>query len=316
MTNKDKRADVLVLRGGNSSEREVSLNSGNNVYSALEKRENRFNPIDGEFSEPDEILDLVTDVDLIFNCLHGGIGENGTVQTLFELLEIPYTGTGPYGSALAMNKIRSKETMHRAGIDVPDYTQVDGKEGRIAPEKLQEKFDFPVIIKPISEGSSRGIRVIDSEDDLGEIVKKITEKYGDIFIEEFIPGKEITVGILKYEGDLHALPAVELNVKRENFFNYNAKYGHDETEFIVPARLNKSLTEKVKNLSIKAHQAHNCRDYSRVDFRVNREGKIFALELNTLPGMTNKSDLPYAASYEGISFGELVETMANSALEC
>ncbi|MBS3813446.1 D-alanine--D-alanine ligase [Candidatus Bipolaricaulota bacterium] len=307
--------DVRVLRGGNSSEREVSLKSGKNVIEALASRDNGYNPIDGEFSNPDEILNLIAGVDLVFNCLHGGIGENGTVQTLLETLDVPYTGTGPYGSALAMDKIRSKQTFERADIKTPDFYLIEEDPKGFDPAIISEEFGYPTLLKPVHEGSSRGIRVIDTEEELAESFCDVQARFGKVFVEQFISGKDITAGVLRYEGELLALPLVELHVKNEPFFNYNAKYGHDETEFIVPARLNDQITEEVKNLAVKAHRAHTCSGYSRVDFRVDRSGEAFALEVNTLPGMTDKSDLPFAARYAGISFAELVETMIENSLE-
>ncbi len=311
----ENQLDICVLRGGNSSEREVSLRSGNNVYEAIASGDNNYNPIDGEFSEPDEVLDLITGVDLVFNCLHGGIGENGAVQTLLETLKIPYTGTGPYGSALAMDKIRSKQAFERADIKVPRYLQIVEPAEEFDPTVISENFDYPLMLKPVHEGSSRGIRVVDTEEDLMDSLIEVQGRYGDIFVEEYIRGKEITAGVLKYEGELIALPVVELNVKHDRFFSYEAKYEHDETEFIVPARLNKEITERVKDMALRAHRAHTCSGYSRVDFRVDRSGEAFALEVNTLPGMTNKSDLPFAANYAGIDFEELVEAMIKASLE-
>lgn len=305
--------EVCVLMGGNSSEREVSLRSGNNVYEALTESDKPFTPVNGEFSHPRELLDLLIGTDLVFNCLHGGIGEDGTVQTLLELLNIPYTGTGSYGSALAMDKLYSKKSFRRAGINIPDYIEI-GESEEIDKKEITNALGFPVVVKPVSEGSSRGIKIVDDEEEMIQAVAEIRKNYGGVFIEEYIAGKEITAGILEFDGQLTALPLVELNVTEERFFNYEAKYTPGNTEFIVPARLSDAITDMVKDLAMKAHRAHHCRGYSRVDFRVDLDGDVYALEVNTLPGMTKMSDLPFAASYAGISFQELVENMVSSVL--
>ncbi len=313
MTDRNVPIEICVLMGGNSSERDVSLHSGTNVYESLVKSDKQFNAVRGEFSGPSELLDLVIGADLVFNCLHGGIGEDGTVQTLLELLDIPYTGTGPYGSALAMDKLYSKKSFQRAGVNVPEYIEI-GQSEEIDREKIISSLGFPFVVKPVSEGSSRGIKIVDDKEAIIEATAEVRKNYEKVFIEEYITGKEITAGMLELNGKLTPLPLVELNVTEERFFNYEAKYSAGKAEFIVPARLSDEITEEVKELAMKAHRAHHCRGYSRVDFRVDLDGGVYALEVNTLPGMTKMSDLPFAASYAGIGFQELVENMVFSAL--
>ena len=315
MVKLDDKLDVCVLMGGTSSEREVSLNSGENVYAALEKGREEFNPVRGEFSSEDEILDLVTGTDLVFNSLHGGVGEDGTIQALLEILDVPYTGTGPLGSSIAMDKLYSKEAFQRATITTPAYVEGAGRSTEILVDRASNRLGFPVMIKPVAEGSSRGVEIAEEEKDLADKIDRIRGKYGRVFLEEYVEGKEVTAGILEDDREPIALPLVELNVKRERFYNYRAKYTPGETEFICPARLPDEVAQLLKNKALKAHYEFGCSGYSRVDFLLGSEGEIFGLEVNTLPGMTETSDLPLAAKEAGIDFVELVEKMALSGLD-
>ncbi|MBS3786938.1 D-alanine--D-alanine ligase [Candidatus Bipolaricaulota bacterium] len=315
MVRLDEELDVCVLMGGISSEREVSLKSGNNVYEALLERRKEFNPIKGEFSHEDEILDLVVDNDIVFNSLHGGIGEDGTIQALLDILDIPYTGTGPLGSSIAINKLYSKEAFNRASINTPDYVEGADRSASVLVDMVSDGLTYPVIVKPVGEGSSRGVEIADGEENLSEKIDQIRSEFGRLFIEEYIDGREVTVGVLEENGDLTPLPLVEMKVKSERFFNYRAKYTPGETEFICPARVSENLTSLVQKQALRAHSEFNCEGYCRVDFMIGKENQIFGLEVNTLPGMTRTSDLPQAAKEAGISFTELVERMAVSALD-
>jgi len=314
MVDKSDKLDICVLMGGTSSEREVSLTSGKNVYEALVKGKDGFNPICGEFSREDELLDLVTGTDLVFNCLHGGIGEDGTVQSLLDLLDISYTGSGPLASSIAMDKLYSKKAFERASVDVPNYVELNESSLSQSVDRVSETLGFPVVVKPVREGSSRGVRIVDDGEELFEEMESMEDEYGKLFAEQYIRGKEVTAGLIQEEGRLFPLPLVELNVKNERFYNYKAKYTAGETEFIVSARIPGATAKSVKDLAVKAHQEFGCRGYSRVDFIIDSDGNIYALEVNTLPGMTGTSDLPLAADEAGISFNELVEKMVLSAL--
>lgn len=314
MIDRPDKLDICVLMGGSSSEREVSLTSGKNVYEALVEGEDRFNPIYGEFSGEDELLDLVTGTDLVFNCLHGGIGEEGTVQSLLDLLDISYTGSGPLASSIAMDKLYSKNAFERASVDVPNYVKLDESSLSQSVDRVSETLGFPVVVKPVREGSSRGVRIVDDGEELFEEMESINEEYGKLFAEQYIQGTEVTAGLIQEEGRLVPLPLVELNVKNERFYNYKAKYTAGETEFIVPARIPSSTAESVKDLAVKAHREFGCSGYSRVDFVIDSDGNIYGLEVNTLPGMTGTSDLPLAAEEAGIGFNKLVGKMVISAL--
>ena len=314
MIDESDKLDICVLMGGTSSEREVSLTSGKNVYEALVEGEDRFNPICGEFSHEDELLDLVTGTDLVFNCLHGGIGEDGTVQSLLDILDIPYTGSGPLASSIAMDKLYSKKAFERASVDVPNYLELDESSLPKSVDRVSETLGFPVVLKPVREGSSRGVRIVDDGEELFEEMGSIEEEYGKLFAEQYIRGTEVTAGLIQDGGELVPLPLVELNVKNERFYNYKAKYTAGETEFIVPARIPSATAKSVKDLAVKAHREFGCRGYSRVDFIIDSDGNIYGLEVNTLPGMTGTSDLPLAAEEAGIGFNKLVGKMVISAL--
>lgn len=309
-----EQLDICVLMGGTSSEREVSLSSGQNVYRGLKKGRAEFHPTRGELNQMEELLDLVSDVDLVFNCLHGGIGEDGTVQSLLDLLGISYTGSGPLASSIAMDKLYSKKAFSRASVDVPNYLELEKTSPSRSVESVAEKLSFPLVVKPVEEGSSRGVTIVEDDGQLYEELKTVKTRFGRVFAEEYIEGTEVTAGVIEEDGELRSLPLVEMRVKHEAFFNYKAKYTPGETEFIAPARIPESMSESVKDLALKAHQEFGCSGYSRVDFIINPKGDVFGLEVNTLPGMTETSDLPQAAAEAGIGFNKLVEKMVISAL--
>ncbi len=309
-----KGINVCVLMGGTSSEREVSLRSGQNVYEALARTGDKYNPIRGELDRKEDLLDIVKDKDLVFNCLHGGIGEDGTVQSLLEMINVPYTGTGPLGSAVAINKLHSKKGFNRASVNTPDYLEMDYGSVEDIVSTVSDELGFPVVVKPVDEGSSRGVKIVDDEPELRETLESLREDYGDLFLEEYISGKELTAGILREDGELRALPLIEIDVKKERFFNYKAKYTPGETEFIIPARLSENVKNEVKEQALRTHREFGCQGYSRVDFMIDEQKGILGLEVNTLPGMTETSDLPQAAKAAGMDFEELVKNMADSAL--
>ncbi|MFP4135746.1 MAG: D-alanine--D-alanine ligase [Candidatus Acetothermia bacterium] len=315
MSEIERELDICVLTGGTSSEREVSLKSGERVYRALEEGSAELNPFRGEFSEEEDLLDLVVGSDLVFNALHGGIGEDGTVQALLDLLEIPYTGTGPLGSAIAMNKLASKKAFHRASVRTPAFRAKRGTSFEKLVQRVDGEFSYPVMVKPAKEGSSRGISIADDREDLYEKLRETEENYGEVFAEEMIDGKEVTAGVLRHDGELKALPLVEIRVKGERFFNYRAKYTPGETEFIVPAEVPDDLAHEVKDRALRSHEEFGCRGYSRVDFIIGDKGGVYGLEVNTLPGMTEMSDLPLAAQEAGIGFPDLVGEMIENVVE-
>jgi len=300
---------IGVLMGGWSGEREVSLRSGENVYRALKGR--GYDAVKVEPASPDGLIPELAEVELVFICLHGGWGEDGTVQALLDVLRKPYTGSGALASRLALDKPLAKGAFAEAHLPTPEWLCYEG------PESLKEaeaRLGYPLVVKPRREGSSLGVRIVRSRGELEEAVRRAGEEFGELYLEEFIPGKEVTAGVLRQGGADRPLPLIELRPRPE-FYNYEAKYTPGATEFIVPAELDGETTTKAQELALAAHRALGCFGFSRVDLRVTEEGEVYILEVNTVPGMTETSDLPKAAEAAGIPFGDLVEYMLQTALE-
>ncbi len=301
---------IAVLAGGDSSEREVSIASGRRVAEALNRLGYTTNYV--EIADLNGIVSGIRGAEAVFNCLHGGAGENGTVQLLLDAMEIPYPGSGPLASAIAMDKPRAREAFVGRGLTVPEGILYQGEElvdfcGRVA-----EAIPFPLVLKPRDQGSSVGVRIVQNDEELREQAAVIVEKFGSLLVERYIEGRDLTVGILEIDGEARPLPIVEMRPKRA-FYDYTAKYTPGMTEFLVPAPLADELTERVQQAALTAHRALGCRGFSRVDLRLNDDGTPYVLEVNTIPGMTETSDLPQAAAAAGIPFTELVEHMLKSA---
>ncbi|MEA3401510.1 MAG: D-alanine--D-alanine ligase [Armatimonadota bacterium] len=302
---------LAVLMGGRSGEREVSLRSGAGVLAAL--RRQGFDAV-----EIDPGPDLVTQLrqagaEVVFNVLHGGAGENGAIQGVLEVAGIPYTGCGVLASALTMDKVQSKRIFGAVGVPTPPHVHFDGR--RSAEEFAQqaiESFGLPAVTKPRAEGSSLGVSIPKSREQLIEAVASIRARYGEGIIDRFIPGTEITVGIVGVGERTRALPVLELVPKRE-FYDYKAKYTKGLTELIAPARISDALTARSQELALRAHQALGCTGVSRVDMHIETDGTCWVHEINSVPGMTETSDLPHAAAAEGVGYDELVLQILESA---
>ncbi|MEO0077224.1 MAG: D-alanine--D-alanine ligase [candidate division WOR-3 bacterium] len=303
---KNKRIGVIM--GGWSSEREISLRSGENVYQSLIRQ--GFNAIKIDINRKFAEQIINAQIDIAFITLHGKPGEDGTIQGFLELLNIPYTGSDVLASAIGINKIITKRLFEHAKIPTPAYIYLP--KGCNLRERLaiaKQRLKFPMMLKPKTEGSSVGCELIEDEKNLYQKCLRAQQQFGDIFLEKFINGMIATVGILEQT----ALPILELVPKKQKFYDFKAKYTKGETEFIIPARLSKSVTEKIKQLALLAHNTIGARGFSRVDLVVNKN-KPYFLEINTLPGMTELSDLPAQAKYAGISYDELVLRILKSAL--
>lgn len=295
---RDKRVGVLM--GGISHERDVSLKTGRAILNAL--RESGYNAIGIEVSFDIVKRLLEEGIDVAFIALHGRWGEDGTVQGLLELLRIPYTASGVLASALAMNKIKAKEIFTYHGIPTPEFVTPQEDELEELP------FPPPWVVKPASEGSTIGVSIIEEKKGLKEALRRAKRYDHQVFIERFIAGKELTVGILRSE----PLPVVEIAPKG-GFYDYHAKYTPGMTEYILPARISEQERGKAQRLSLKAYQVLGCSGCARVDLLLGEGGEIFVTEVNTLPGMTETSLVPKAAAYDGISFPELVEIILEEA---
>ena len=307
MAQVDKNAKIAVLMGGLSSEREVSLRSGENVYKALiELGYKNTKKVD---IKKDGVKELVNGkYNYAYNVLHGKYGEDGCIQGVLELLQIPYTGPGVKSSAICLDKDITKIVLQEHSIPILKSCCVKEMEEL---EDAFEKLDFPIMVKPASEGSSIGMSKVNNFDELKSAFLCAKEKDEKILLEEFKNGVSCTVGVLEREGEIFATSILEFKTKTE-WYDYEAKYTEGLTEFILPANFDKALTEKIQALAIKSFKACECKGVSRVDFLVVNNVP-YVLEVNTSPGMTDLSDLPAQAGNMGISYNEVVEIILNTA---
>ncbi len=307
-----KKLTVALLSGGISSEREVSLKSGRQVYEALDKE--KYNIL--RYDPKTDLSKLVADASRInaaLIILHGPFGEDGTIQGLLDLLNIPYQGSGVLGSAIAMNKLAAKRLYEKAGLTVPPYVAV-ASQNPWDPTKWIDALGLPLVVKPANAGSSVGVTIVRDPDRLKTALDAAFVHDATILLEQFIEGTELTGGVLGNE-TLEALPLIEI-IPNPNFefFDYTAKYTAGASQEICPARISGDLTEKAKSCAVKAHQALFCRGYSRTDM-ILKGTDIYVLETNTIPGMTATSLLPQAAAKAGITFGALLDRLIDLAMK-
>ncbi len=306
---------IGVLMGGLSAERDVSLKSGEAVLKALKDMGYNAAAIDVGRDLAEGLKQ--EKIEFAFIALHGRYGEDGAVQGMLEIMGIPYTGSGIMASALGMNKIFSKKIFefHKLPVGPSMVLEKKDLESEVRRQKSEDRsqrmgFGFPIVIKPVAEGSSVGISIVSEEKGLKDALD-LAFKYGkEIIIEKYIKGREIQVGIL---GE-RALGAIEIIPKRQ-FYDYEAKYTPNMSEHIFPARLPEKTYNEVLELGLKAHRVLGCRGYSRVDMLIDSDSRPFLLEVNTLPGMTDVSLLPEIAKGVGIDFNRLVEMILMEALK-
>jgi len=296
---------ILIISGGISKERLISLETGKEVSKELKK--NGYKVLT---SEPN--LELSKNLrkykpDIIFNALHGQFGEDGYIQTILEAQKIPYTHSGAIASSIAMDKEISKKIFLQNNILTPKYIKyIFVKKDKTIIKKIEKKLKFPVVIKPINEGSSVHVYICNKKNLLRRLKK--LEYYKEILIEEFIPGREIQVAIMEKK----KLGAIELKPKRE-FYDYEAKYNpKSNTKHIIPVKITKKEFKIVTDIALKAHKVIGCKGVTRSDFKFFK-GKFYLLELNTQPGMTKLSLVPEIARYKGISFIKLIEWILKDA---
>jgi D-alanine-D-alanine ligase len=301
-----QKKTIALISGGISSEREVSLNSGKQVYDALDKDRYAILTYDPSTDIPRLVADAPK-IDCALIILHGPYGEDGTVQGLLDLLDIPYQGAGVLGSAVAMNKLLSKHLYERAGLTVPPYAVVERGQ-TIDVARIVTQLGLPLVVKPVETGSSVGMSIVRADSSLTPAVDKALEFGVTAMIEAYITGTEITCGVLGNQ-DLEALPLIEI-IPGENheFFDYDAKYRPGATQEICPARIDNHLTRKAQACAIAAHRALYCRGYSRTDM-ILKGNDFFILETNTIPGMTATSLFPQSAKAAGLSFGQLLDRL-------
>lgn len=302
-SNQAKFNRVAVLMGGISSEREISLKTGRAVASSLRRTGRDVFEFGVTPNLGVNLLD--TGIEAVFICLHGRYGEDGTVQGLLELLNIPYTGSGVMASSIALDKSISKELFKSKGILVPAGFTVKGFPG----EDEISSIEIPAVIKPSREGSTVGVSIVTKAEELDGAFRKALEYDDEILVEEYIEGREMTVTIVGEKP--RALPIVEI-ISEIGFYDYYAKYVTGKTKYCVPAELNEREAEFIKESSLAAYEAIKCSGLARVDL-IYKEERAYFLEVNTIPGMTESSLAPKAAAAVGISFDQLVDEVMESA---
>ena len=302
---------VAVLKGGRSAEREVSLNTGAQVAAALAEEGFDVAEVDAADADFGAQLQAISP-DVVFICLHGRFGEDGTVQGMLELLGYPYVGSGVLASALAMDKVMTKVIYSCAGIPTPDYVHVRRGEPYSETE-MTARLGEKVVVKPACEGSSIGMSIVHDASELAPALERAFACDRDVLVEAFVSGAEVTVGVLGND-DLRTLPTIEV-VPEHEFYDYDSKYLPGMSAHVIPARIGDELNEECSRLAIAAHRALGCRGMSRTDTIVTEEGEVLVLETNTIPGMTKTSLLPDAARAAGLEFPWLCRQLVELALE-
>jgi D-alanine-D-alanine ligase len=318
-----KRLRVAVLFGGTSDEREVSLASGKNVIANLSRKRFDVVPIEirkngswrreAKTFSSSRYADALRGVDLVFNALHGSFGEDGRVQALLEYAGVPYTGSGVEASSLGMDKLKTKRIVSTYGILTPKFISFSRTSPAKVIAQIKREIGLPCVMKPNASGSSVGISIIKT---MSELKRSVTEAFcsdDDILIEEYISGRELTCGVLGNEKEMMALPPVEIKTT-ETFFDYHAKYHSKDTQEICPAPVSAKVSREIQAAAVRAHEALGCSGLTRSDFMLAPNGKLYFLEINTLPGLTAASLCPKEAAALGWSYAELLERIIDASI--
>ncbi|HVH63354.1 MAG TPA: D-alanine--D-alanine ligase [Candidatus Dormibacteraeota bacterium] len=303
---------IAVLRGGKSAERDVSLRSGAQVAKALASRGHEVTEIDLDLETWNALRD--GRFECVFNALHGRLGEDGTVQGMLELLGLPYTGSGVLASALCMDKARAGTVMNGVGLHVPDFEELEIKEGvsSDAVERLIGRFGFPLVIKPVREGSTIGLTIAKDEDMVASGLAQAGRYDRRVLAQHFIAGTEVTIGVLATP-DVQVLPTLEI-VSDNPVYDYDAKYTPGKSHHIIPARIPEEARKAAQDAAARAFRELGCSGMGRVDIIVDAAGTPWVLEVNTVPGLTELSLLPDAARAAGIAFDELCQRLVDHAV--
>ena len=301
--------DVTVLMGGPSSERDISMLSGTAIADALQQVGHSITRAD---VSPSDTSALDRDgIDVVFIALHGEFGESGEVQALCEQKKLPYTGSGPRASELAMDKAASKQFFKQANLPTPNWMIIESFHSPSQRGQWVKELSLPVVLKPVGGGSSLDITIAQTESQRDEALEELLDIYGRAMLEQFVAGRELTVGILADE----TLPVLEVIPTRE-FYDYQAKYADDSgTKYVFDHGLPNEVAQPVRSDAMTAHRCLGCRDLSRVDFILDDDGIAWVLEINTIPGFTSHSLVPMAAEKAGISFEQLVDRIVQMAVQ-
>lgn len=310
------KVKIALLAGGIGGEREVSLKTAEEIFKALNKQKYEI----FKYDPREDLREFVDDAmakkfDLVFPALHGPLGEDGRIQGLMDSLGLRYLFSGTLASALAMDKARAKTLVKEAGIEVaPDITIC--REDEFNTKKVIAKLSLPLVVKPMRMGSSVGMSIVENEKGLEPAAKKAFKHDSEIMLEKFIKGRELTVAVMEdYEG-LRALPTIEIIPKVSNWFDYSAKYDEGGSDEICPAEIPEEINDKVQGRAIKAFESLDCRGLARSDFIWDEwSGKMYFLEINTIPGMTSTSLVPKAAKTAGMEFEEFLDQLIERTLK-
>ncbi|MBV8373323.1 MAG: D-alanine--D-alanine ligase [Candidatus Eremiobacteraeota bacterium] len=301
-----RTAKIVVVMGGSSAEREISIRSGERVLQALQALGYEASALDYDADFIERIRERVPDV--VFNALHGPGGEDGHVQAILEYLSIAYTGSGLEASSLSMDKHLTKKLIAGEGLPTAAWDLFDLSGGTLP--LLPGSLDLPLVIKPRYEGSSAGVTIVRTHEQWTTAMLAASKAYAQILAEEYVDGREFTCGVLGEE----ALPIVEIVPNRDEFYSFEAKYEPDGSTHIVPARIDDDLSARLQMLALSAHRLLGLRDYSRTDFIVAHDLRPCILEINSLPGLTSASVLPDACASVGIGFEALIDRLVGYAL--
>jgi len=304
-----KKLHVALLSGGFSAEREISIKTGEMIAKNLDKKKYQvflFDPA----RDMMKFLDSVKrkKIDVVFPALHGPLGEDGTIQGMLEIFGVPYVFSGVLASALAMDKEMAKKIFKKEKMPIPKHF-IFKKNNHISLKKVK----FPCVVKPLTQGSSVGVTIVQKPSEFKKALKKAMGFGPKAMVEEFIEGREVTAAVLG-NSKPRALPLIEIKPKISQFFDYQAKYEVGGSEEICPAQINQVLTKRIQELAVKAHLVLGCRGVTRTDF-ILHGSQPFVLELNTIPGMTKTSLVPQAAAEAGIDFSSLLDRLIELALE-
>ncbi len=305
--------NVAVLMGGLSAEAEVSRVSAGEVGKGLEDAGHRVTLIELDDGCAARLLTLQPDV--VFPALHGPPGEDGTVQGFLELLGFPYVGSGVHGSAVAMDKSLAKAVFRRHSLPVADEVVVEPDSNLVeAAAHIRDRLGNRVVIKPLRQGSALGVTRLANGGDLQAAVTSALAYGHGVLVEPFIPGRELTVGVLDLHGhDPRALPVIEIRTATDEWYDYGNRYTAGKSEHLIPAPVPEALSKKLQTIALTAHRALSLRDLSRADFLMTDNDEVFLLEVNTLPGMTQTSLFPDGAAAAGTTFADLVAGLVESA---
>jgi D-alanine-D-alanine ligase len=311
-------AKVAVLKGGPSLERSVSLRSGAQVQAGLQRLGHEVIGIDVGSGLVAELLELRPDA--VFIALHGRDGEDGTVQSLMEALELPYTGSGPSACMRCTDKILAKHLMHEAGIPTPDFqalreTSIKDLGAGGALGAIEARLGFPLVVKPARGGSALGVKFASASSELPGAMVGAFSYDGDVLLERHVKGRDLAVSLLD-GAPPRALPVVEAVPRQEGFYNYEARYQIGMTTFVCPAELPADTTERAQQLAIQVYELLGCHGFARVDLMLEEDsGELWVLETNVVPGMTETSLLPQAANAAGLSFDQVLESVLAGAFD-